>query len=69
MLLYLGEATMRRHPAWREAGGIEASPLFRRIHRGDHVEASVITDRAARSIFQARAAEAGIEGRVSGHSL
>ena len=29
-------------------------PLFRRIHRGDHVEASVITDRAARSIIQAR---------------
>ena len=45
---------MRRLAAWREAGGIEAGPLFRRIHRGDHVEASVITVPAARSIIQAR---------------
>ena len=68
-VLYLGEATMRRLAAWREATGIHAGPLFRRIRRGDHVEDSAITARAARSIIQTRAAEAGIEGRVSGHSL
>ena len=68
-VLYLGAATMRRIAAWRAAGDIEAGPLFRRLRRGDHVEASAITDRAARSIIRARAAEAGIEGRVSGHSL
>ena len=68
-VLYLGEATMRRLAAWREATGIHAGPLFRRIRQGDHVEASAITARAARSIIQTRAAEAGIEGRVSGHSL
>ena len=67
--LYLGEATLGRIAAWREAAGVDAGPLFRRIRRGDHVEASAITDRAARSIIQARAAEAGIEGGVSGHSL
>ena len=42
---------------------------MRSIRRGDRVEASAITDRAVRSIIQARAADAGIEGRVSGHSL
>ena len=68
-MLYLGEATMRRIAAWREAAGVDAGPLFRRIRRGDHVEGSAITDRAARSIIRARAAEAGIEGHVSGHSL
>ena len=68
-VLYVGEATMRRIAAWREAGGIHDGPLFRRIRRGDHVEASAITSRAARSIIQARAADAGIDGRVSGHSL
>ena len=53
----------------RDAAGLDDGPLFRRIRRGDRVEASAITDRAARSIIQARAADAWIEGRVSGHSL
>ena len=67
-VLFVGESTMRRLAAWRDAAGIEDGPLFRRIRRGDHVEASAITDCAARSIIQARAT-AGIEGRVSGNSL
>ena len=58
--LFVGGSTMRRLATWRDAAGIEDGPLFRRIRRGDHVEASAITDRAARSIIQARAAEAGI---------
>ena len=68
-VLYIGEPTMRRLAAWREAAGVHDGPLFRRIRRGDKVKASAITDRAARSIIQARAADAGIDGRVSGHSL
>lgn len=68
-VLYVGEPTMRRIAAWHDAAGLDDGPLFRRIRRGDRVEASAITDRAARSIIQARAADAGIEGRVSGHSL
>ena len=69
VVLYLGEPTMRRIAAWREASGIHEGPLFRRLRRGDRVEASAISDRAARSVIRARAADAGIEGRVSGHSL
>ena len=68
-VLYVGEPTMRRIAAWREAGGVHDGPLFRRIRRGDKVQTTAITDRAARSIIQTRAAAAGIEGRVSGHSL
>ena len=68
-VLYVGETTMRRIAAWRDAAGLDDGPLFRRIRRGDRVEASAITDRAARSIIRARAADAGIEGNVSGHSL
>ena len=68
-MLYVGESTMRRLAAWRDAAGIEDGPLFRRLRRGDHVEAGAILARAARSIIQGRAADARIEGRVSGHSL
>lgn len=68
-VLYVGAATMRRLAAWRDAGEVHDGPLFRRVRRGGHVEGRAITDRAARSIIRDRAAAAGIEGRVSGHSL
>ncbi len=55
--------------SWREAAGVHDGPLFRRIRRGDKVQDTAITDRAARAIIRRRAAEAGIEGRISGHSL
>lgn len=69
LVLYVGESTMRRIAAWRDAAGLHDGPLFRRIRQGDKVAASTITDRAARSIIRARAAETGIEGNVSGHGL
>ena len=68
-VLYIGPPAMRRVMAWRDAAGVHDGPLFRRIRRGGKVEGGAISDRAARSIIQARAAAAGIEGRVSGHSL
>ena len=68
-VLYVGEPTMRRIAAWRVAAGLDDGPLFRRIRRGESVGGSALSDRAARSIIKARAADAGIEGRVSGHSL
>ena len=68
-MLYVGPATMRRVQAWREASGVHDGPLFRRVRAGGAVQLAGITDRAAREIIRARAAEAGIVGRVSGHSL
>ena len=46
VVLYLGEATMRRIAVWREAADIHAGPLFLRVRRFDHIEDSAITDRA-----------------------
>ena len=42
-VLYVGEATMRRIAAWRDAVGLDDGPLFRRIRRGDKVQTSAIT--------------------------
>ncbi|MCY3755090.1 MAG: tyrosine-type recombinase/integrase, partial [Alphaproteobacteria bacterium] len=68
-ILYIGPPVMQRVNAWREAGGVHDGPLFRRIRRGGKVQAEAITDRAARNIIRDRAAAAGIDGRISGHSL
>jgi len=68
-VLYISGSTMRQIAAWQKAGAVHAGPLFRRIRRGDRVEASAITDRAARSIIRARAAKTWIEGNVSGRGL
>ena len=68
-VLYVGPSTMKRVAAWTEAARIEGGPLFRRIRRGGHVQENAMTDRAARTVIQSRAAQAGIDGPVSGHSL
>lgn len=67
-VLYVGASTMRRILAWQEAGDVHEGPLFRRVRRGGAVQAGAISDRAAREIIRRRAAAAGIEGRISGHS-
>lgn len=67
--LYIGAATMGRLSAWTKAADITDGYLFRRIRRGGHIQDNAMTDRAAREIIRKRAADAGIEGRVSGHSL
>ena len=43
--------------------------MFRSVRRGGHVTAERISARSVRTIIAKRAADAGIEGRVSGHSL
>ena len=68
-VLYVGESTMRRIAALRDAARLDDGPLFRHIRQGDKVESSTIADCAARSIIRARAAETGIEGNVSGRGL
>ena len=49
--------------------GITEGALFRRIRRGGHVQSERLTDFAARRIIQKRAANAGVEGFIAGHSL
>ena len=65
---YIGEPTVARVRAWLDAAGIAAGPLFQRLDRAGRPRGRLSTV-SIRAIVQRRAAEAGIEGRVSGHSL
>ena len=68
-VLYVGDATLKLVKRYCRNAGIEAGALFRRIRRGDHVTGERLTDVSARRIIKARAAAAGVEGFISGHSL
>lgn len=68
-VLHLRAVTLRRVSAWKEAAGIHAGPLFRRIRKGGRVEATALTAKSIRDIIQRWAKAAGVSGRVSGHSL
>ena len=74
--LYIGEPTVARLKTWREAlvgigGDIEPdAPVFVRLHKGGQRAGSEpISATALRAIIARRCAAAGVEGRVSGHSL
>ena len=43
--------------------------MFRRVRRGDVVDSGRLSSRTVRAIITRRARDAGIEVRVSGHSL
>ncbi|MYB37152.1 MAG: tyrosine-type recombinase/integrase [Gammaproteobacteria bacterium] len=64
-----GPDTMRLARKWLEAAGIEEGPVFRPVNKAGRVAGSRLSDRSMRDIVKQRAADAGIEGRVSGHSL
>ena len=71
-VLYAGPPTMRRISSWLDAAGIAGvpdSPLFRQLRRGGRVQSGGLSRQALRKIIAERAKAAGIEGRVSGHSL
>ncbi len=65
---YIGEPTVARVRALLDAAGIAAGPLFQRLDRAGRPRGRLSTV-SIRAIVQRRAADAGIEGRVSGHSL
>ena len=66
---FLGAPTMRRVRAWTDAAGHTTGALFRRVRRNNVVGNEHISARAVRTIIAKRAADAGVEGRISGHSL
>ena len=68
--LYVGSPTMRAVAAWQAAASISAGPMFRRVWgRSKTVGETGIDASTARRVIAKRAAAAGVEGRVSGHSL
>lgn len=53
----------------RVCTGFKQGPLFRRIRIGGAIGESALSQQAIRMIIKSRAEAAGVEGRVSGHSL
>ena len=67
--LYAGPETARLARRWLKKTRIADGPLFRPVNKGGWVAGTRLSDRSMRDIVKRRAADAGIEGRVSGHSL
>ena len=68
-LLFLGSETFQRVRIYCIKAGIRDGALFRRIRRGEKVQATGLTTRAVQAIVTRIAREAGITGRFSSHSL
>ena len=67
--LYICELTRRLIKRYRGRAGIASGALFRRIRFQNHVTEDRLGVKGAREAIQRRAAEAGIAGCISGHSL
>ena len=67
--LYICDATRRVLNRYRKRASITDGPLFRHIRRGDHIQPTRLHPHSARRIIKRRAADAGVEGFISGHSL
>lgn len=67
--LYVCEATRKVLKHYRERAGITDRAVFRHIRRGAHIQPSRLHPHSARRIIKRRAADAGVEGFISGHSL
>lgn len=67
--LYVCDATRNVLTQYRQRAGITRGALFRHIRRGDHIQSNRLTPHSARRIIKKRAADAGVEGFISGHSL
>ena len=66
---FLGKPTTERIQAWLLNSGLTEGALFRAVNRSGRVRATRLTDRSIRIIITQRAKAAGVDGRVSGHSL
>ena len=71
-VLFLGPSTAARVAAWLGAAGVSTddtdAPLFQCIDRGGTPRGQ-LSARSVRRIITARCSAAGVEGRISGHSL
>ena len=65
---YVGRPTVEAVQRYLKAAGTEAGALFCAVNKGGAVRAGLGV-RSIRRIITQRAADAGIVGRVSGHSL
>ncbi len=65
-----GSCPVRAVEAWREVGGIDAGPLFRRVRRGGHPGEGALSGHAIACIIKDAAGRVALDpARYSGHSL
>lgn len=64
-----GPETARLAREWIKEAGIDDGPLFRPVNKANRVQERPLSTRSLTDIVKKRAAAAGIEGRVSSHSL
>jgi len=67
--LYICEPTQRVIKRYLQESEIERGALFRRVRFGQHLGTGRLTTRGARDAIKRWAAEAGVKGFISGHSL
>ena len=67
--LYVGAPTHKAIRKYRKAAGIEEGALFRRVRWQKHITPDRLSVNGARNAIKRWAAEAGVEGFISGHSL
>ena len=67
--LYVCNATRHVLTRYLERTGITDGAVFRHIRRGDYIQPTRLHPHSARRIIKKRAADAGVEGFISGHSL
>ena len=66
---FLGEPTVARVRAWLLGAGLTQGALFRSLYKGGRLRTGRLGERSIRRIIIRRARDAGVVGRVSGHSL
>ena len=69
MNLVKGHLAKQTETQYRETAGISRGALFRHIRRGDNIQPTRLHPHSARRIIKKRAADAGVDGFISGHSL
>ena len=67
--LYVCDKTRQLLKRYTEEAGITEGAVFRRIRFGGYIQPSRLNPHSARRIIKKRAADADVEGFISGHSL
>lgn len=68
-LLFLGAPSAARVAAWVASAGLEDGPLFRPVHASGAVLHRRLCVAGLRKILRRRAEDAGLSGRIGGHSF
>lgn len=68
-VLYCGPSTAERLARWLKEGAIDSGPLFRCVRRNGTVQDGRMGERGVQNIVKRCAADVGVKGRITCHSL